>query len=129
MKTIVTVAALFSVFHAGACRFDGSNGNELANKLASGDTHSYANTEKVYTTNLFLDITVSFDKKQIDGIATWDIKNPGGADKIVFDTKSLNIKKVIVDNKHEANFTFGKKDDLLGASLEIPITKKTKKIS
>jgi leukotriene A-4 hydrolase/aminopeptidase len=131
MKQILLTSAILtsSLFSANACRLGGNSGNDVAKAVAAGDSHSYANTDKVYCTNLFLDIQVSFDKKQIEGVATWDIKNPGGADKIIFDTKSLNIKKVIVDNKHEANFTFGKKDDLLGSSLEVPITKKTKKIS
>jgi len=93
------------------------------------DTHSYANSQQAYGSSLFLDITVNFDKQIIDGVANWDIKNPGGVDKIVFDTKGLNIKKVLVDNKAEANFKFGKSDELLGTPLEIPITKKTKKIA
>ncbi len=99
------------------------------NSNGVNDTHSYANSGQAYGYSLSLDIQVNFEKQSIDGIATWKIKNPSASDKIVFDTKGLNIKKVLVDGKHEANFTFGKTDELLGTPLEIPISKKTKSVS
>lgn len=102
---------------------DGHNGNGVT------DTHSYSNSTQAFGSSLFLDVTVNFEKQIIEGVANWDIKNPGGVDKIIFDTKGLNIKKVLVDNKHEASFTFGKTDELLGTPLEVPITKKTKRVS
>lgn len=93
------------------------------------DAHSFSTSSKAAAYNLYLDINVNFEKSTIDGVAHWDIKNPSGDPKIVFDTKGLNIKKVLVDNKHEADFVLAKTDEILGTALEVPITKKTKRIS
>lgn len=93
------------------------------------DVHSKSNSTEAYGYHLSLDIHVNFDKQIIDGVATWKIKNPSDAKQIIFDTKGLNIKKVLVDGKHEANFTLGKADEILGTPLEVPITKKTKSVA
>ncbi len=126
---LILVFAAVSLFNGNACRHNNPVHFAGCNENGVTDTHSYSNSTQAYGSALFLDITVNFDKQIIEGVANWDIKNPGGVDKIIFDTKGLTIKKVLVDNKHEANFTFGKADELLGTSLEVPITKKTKRVS
>lgn len=125
LTTTLSLSVLFSTAERHACMHKIHTGSE--NGVT--DTHSYSNSQQAYGSALFLDITVNFEKQIIDGVATWDIKNPGAVDKIIFDTKGLTIKKVLVDNKAEANFKFGKVDELLGTPLEVPITKKTKKVS
>lgn len=91
------------------------------------DEHSFSNVDKVYSTSLFLDITIDFDKKQLNGSANYDIVNKG-ADTAIFDSKYLNIQKVLVDDQ-EVKFAMGTEDELLGSPIFIPITKEAKKIS
>ena len=128
-KTFLILAAISTQLYAGACALcsEGRNHHTVVNDAV--DNHSYAKPGQAYSTHLFLDVEINFEKKQIEGVAHWDIKNPGGNDKIVFDTKGLNIKKVMVDGKNVANFSMGKADELLGTPLEIAITKKSRKIS
>jgi leukotriene-A4 hydrolase len=126
---LILVFASGNLFNANAIKCNHPIHSTGCYENGVTDVHSYSNSTQAYGASLFLDITVNFDKQIIEGVANWDIKNPGGVDKIIFDTKGLNIKKVLVDNKHEAHFLFGKTDDLLGASLEVPITKKTKRVS
>lgn len=131
MKKLILSFVLTSslITSALACRLGCTMHQQSGHDNGVTDVHSYANTGQAYAYNLFLDISVHFDKKIIDGVAHWDIKNTAGVEQIIFDTKGLSIKKVLVDNKHEANFTFGKSDELLGNSLIVPISKKTKKVS
>lgn len=129
-KLLLTSAfAVVYVFSAVAGKNQGMQAGTGCYENGVTDAHSFANSTQAYGASLFLDISVNFDKQIIEGVAHWDIKNPGGVDKIIFDTKGLNIKKVLVDNKHEASFTFGKVDEILGQPLEVPINKKTKRVS
>lgn len=129
MKRILLLGALFSNLYCTACFVHGQKTDQVNSTVLVKDAHTLSNVSEVYCTHLFLDVQVNFERKMIEGIAHWNIKNQGNEKQIVFDTKGLNIKKVIVDNKHEANFTLGKTDDLLGTSLIVPISKRTKKIS
>lgn len=92
------------------------------------DAHSYANVSEAYSTHLFLDINIDFDKKQLDGVAHFDIVS-NGSDTIIFDSKYLNISKVLVDDKTEAKFSLGTENELMGAPVYIPIAANAKKIS
>lgn len=130
-KLFLSAAVLAGMFSNAIANGQHNNhgGKETNRVNGVTDTHSYANFTQAYGYNLNLDINVNFEKQIIDGVAHWDIKNPSGVDKIVFDTKGLSIKKVLVDNKHEANFTIGKTNEVLGTALEVPISKKTKRVS
>lgn len=127
LLSAVVLAGMLSNANANGQTDKGSQ--QSGKEDAVADVHSHANSTQAYGFYLNLDIAVNFDKQVIEGVAHWDIRNPSGVDKIVFDTKGLNIKKVLVDNKHEANFTLGKADELLGTPLEVPITKRTKRVS
>ena len=92
------------------------------------DVHSHANINEVSCTHLFLDINVDFNKKVIDGVAHFDIQSHGG-DTIIFDSKYININKILLNDNTEAKFTLGKEDELLGSAIIVPINKDTKKVS
>ena len=51
------------------------------------DHHTLSNYTDVRTKHLHLDIAVSFENKQITGVASHTIENVTGADHIDFDTK------------------------------------------
>ena len=92
------------------------------------DEHSFANIDKVKATHLFLDINVDFDKKQINGVAHYDVVNNGG-DTMILDTKYLTIEKVMINETQEAKFVLGQEDELLGTPLVVPVPKDVKKVS
>ena len=92
------------------------------------DVHSFANLKKANTTHLFLNLTADFDTKTLKGIAAHSIKN-NNATEIIFDTKDLNIEKVITnDEGKEVEFSFGEEDKIKGTPLIVKITPKTTRV-
>jgi len=92
------------------------------------DVHSFADFTKANTTHLFLTLTADFDKKILKGIAAHSIHN-NNASQIIFDTKNLNIEKIITnDEGKEVKFSFGKEDKIKGTPLVVEITPKTTRV-
>ena len=93
---------------------------------AAHDEFSYAEPDKVKTTDLALDLNVDFDNKQITGTATYTLQwlDPD-ATQLVLDTRDLSIDKVEAvgpDGKSKPlRFTLGKADATLGSALTIPL--------
>lgn len=92
------------------------------------DEHSFANIDKVRITHLDLDIEVNFDKRQISGVANYDVENLGG-DTMILDSKYLNIEKIVINDKDEAKFVLGQEDELLGMPVVVPVPRDIKKMS
>ncbi|MEO5629698.1 MAG: M1 family aminopeptidase/hydrolase, partial [Thermomonas sp.] len=88
------------------------------------DEHSYAEPDKVRTTNLALDLAVDFDKKTISGTATytldWLDKN---ATQLLLDTRDISIQKaegLDAEGQWSAlKFELAGKDPILGNKLTI----------
>lgn len=93
------------------------------------DPHSYSKPAEAIVKHLKWTASVNFDSKTIDGIASWTIENPGGADSIFLDTKDLNIKKITLDDNIPAAFHLSEKDPVLGEALAIFIKSDTKTIT
>lgn len=93
------------------------------------DPHSYSLPEEAVITNLYLDIDVDFDEKEISGTAHYDIKQNEPTDKIIFDINDLTITKVVLDDSQEVTPFIGTDKEYFGSSLEIPINPNTKKVS
>ena len=91
------------------------------------ETHSYAQPNTSVIKHLDLNIDVNFNKKIIEGTATYRIEN-NNASEIVLDSKFLEIKQVTADGK-PAEFSLGKPDEQLGQALRINITNDTKQIT
>ena len=91
------------------------------------DPHSYARPLEAKATHLKWVATVNFDKKTIDGKASWSIES-GGADSLILDTKDLHIRKVSLNANTPADYHLGKKDPILGQALSIAITPDTKTV-
>lgn len=92
------------------------------------DHHTLSNYTEVRTKHLHLDIAVSFENKQITGVATHTIENITGVDHIDFDTKGLNILGVIINEGEEGEFMMGEYDELLGTVLSVKIDEHTEKV-
>ncbi len=91
------------------------------------DVHTFSNYEEAYCTHLHLDIAVNFDSSKITGSVTYDVVVKG-TDKMIFDTKVIDIIKVEVDGK-EVTWANGQVDELLGTALIVPVTEKSKKVA
>jgi leukotriene-A4 hydrolase len=96
---------------------------------APEDVHSFARPAEAVVTHLDLDIAVDFTSKTIAGEAQYQIENKGQADRIVLDSRNLQIKKVLLNGKEETSFSLGAEEPFLGQPLEIALKPDTKTIS
>ena len=88
------------------------------------DEHSYAEPDKVRTTDLALDLAIDFGKKQIAGTATYSLEwLDKNAAQLVLDTRDLDIRKAEGLNAEgqwtELKFALAEKDPILGTKLTI----------
>ena len=92
--------------------------------FAEADPHSYAQPDAVRVTALALDLSVSFDKRELAGSATLDLDwRDKSASELVLDTNDLAIEKVEVADKaghwSPAKFSLDQADSTLGSALRI----------
>jgi aminopeptidase N len=93
----------------------------------SRDVHTLSNSDSISAKHLSLDLTVDFDKKELRGSATWEVKNEKGAKELILDSRKLNISKVLLDGK-EGTFYIGKTVPFLGEALHIPVLPAVQKV-
>jgi leukotriene-A4 hydrolase len=90
------------------------------------DAHSFARPEEVSVEHLLLDLTVDFNQRQLAGRASLRINNKRGADRVVLDTRDLEIRRVTLDDgKTEARWKLGDPVNFLGQPLEVEIAPNT----
>lgn len=100
---------------------------EMETKIAK-DVHTYAQPEKAVVKHLNLNLDVNFEDKVLHGIAVYTIEKQADADTIIFDTRDLTIKRVLVGGK-EVDFKLGAPQKYLGSALKIPVSDASEKIS
>ena len=129
MKKIIPLLA-FSTLLVG-CTNQYESNNIEKDQMEShkvNDVHSYADFNKANTTHIFLDLVADFEQKTLSGMAAHTIQN-NNASEIVFDTKELDISKVVTnDAGGEVNFSVGEEDEFKGAPLTVAITPKTTRV-
>ncbi|HKH46891.1 MAG TPA: M1 family metallopeptidase [Thermoanaerobaculia bacterium] len=91
----------------------------------SQDPHSFAQPDEVAVEHLKLDLTVDFPQKKLTGRASLRIKNKTGADRLILDTRDLDVRRVTLDSGQATRFTLRDPVPLLGRALEIEITPQT----
>ncbi len=90
------------------------------------DPHSFAHPEEVAVEHLVLDLTADFTRRQLTGRASLRLHNATGANRLVLDTRGLDIRRVTLDDgRTEARFKLGDEVKFLGRPLEIEITPAT----
>jgi len=92
------------------------------------DYHTLSNYMDVYVSHIHLDVEISFDEKKLFGSATHTIENPCNKNIIVFDSRSLDISSITLNEGEEATYELGDLDDLLGQSITVHIKEDTKKV-
>jgi aminopeptidase N len=91
---------------------------------AESDEQSYAEPDKVRTTDLALDLALDFDSKVITGVATYTLEwlDPA-ATQLVLDTRDLTLAKVEGAGKDgrwtPLQYALADRDKLLGSKLTI----------
>lgn len=96
----------------------------------AADIHSFSRPDEVVVKHLDLDLTVDFEKRQINGRATLDLENRTGADHLILDTRDLTIHRVTLgDGEEEAAFVLGENVEHMGRPLEIDIQPGTSRVN
>jgi aminopeptidase N len=104
------------------------HGKVFANAAAT-DSHSFANVQDVRTTNLSLDLTVDFTRKQLSGYAEHQLQwlNPQ-ATRFIVDTRALVVEKVqglAADGQwSDIKYVLGIADPIKGQPLTMQLTPK-----
>ena len=129
MKKIINLLASCTLLVGCTNQYESNNieKNQMETSRIN-DIHSYADFNNAYTTHIFLDLVADFDTKTLTGMAAHTIEN-NKANEIIFDTKDLNITKVVTDDKGgEVDFTVGKEDEFKGSPLTVSITPNTTRV-
>jgi aminopeptidase N len=85
------------------------------------DIHSYANPAEARVTHVALDLVTDFDARQVGGTATLDIQAADGAQRVVLDTKGLQIRSVTNGQGQMLPWKLGSADEMLGAPLTVQL--------
>ena len=99
------------------------------NSFSANDLHSFAKPKEAVITHLSLSIEVDMDKQIISGVANYTIEKSANATLIWFDTKQLNIEKVLLNENIKTNFQLSPEKPFLGRGLSVNITAETKTVS
>jgi aminopeptidase N len=88
--------------------------------------HSFSQPDEVVVEHIDLDLEVDFDRERIGGRATLHIHNKRDSDRLVLDTRELNIERVTLGHSEApADFVIGESVEFLGQPLVIDITPQT----
>jgi aminopeptidase N len=92
------------------------------------DPHSFANASEVAVRHLELDLTVDFDARVLTGRATLGLERYGPSDRLVLDTRDLEILAVHRDDAANVPFDLAPPAPVLGRALAIPLAATTRKV-
>lgn len=97
----------------------------------SNDPHTFAKPSEAVMTHLNWEATVSFDEKKIEGIARITIKTGENAEKLILDTKNLQIERVTLGTAEDSTSYELKSGDNehMGSALEIDILPDTELVN
>ncbi|MBV1909476.1 MAG: M1 family metallopeptidase [Kangiellaceae bacterium] len=112
LRSILAVCMLFLSSTISADKFD-------------ADWHTYSNYQDIVSTHIHLDLAVDFKNKQLKGSITHDLKRlKKGIDRLILDTRDLDIHKVEISNGKswkETTFELARRDDVKGSKLSIKL--------
>lgn len=119
-----------------ACSESNPSGNTSRNgkrqkvaemKMAT-DSHSFSKPDEARVTHLDWTASIDFESRVIQGKAVYQVSAASNAERILFDTESLNIQEVFVDGD-AVEFEMGPAMPFVGSSLSIPISPATQSVT
>lgn len=136
LNIILSAIVLFSCTNA-AKEVEGEKNNqevnmqeEMNSRLVYTDHHSFSKPDEAVVTHLDWKAEVSFEKKTLKSVATYQISNKKAVNEIHLDSRNLKIGSVSRDDQDmELEYEMIEHGEFLGSELIIPITSKTKSIS
>lgn len=93
------------------------------------DVHSFANFEKIRSKHLDLELKIDFEKKILQGSATWHIDQIAQDSIFTVDIDELRIDSVFLDDTIKTSYYVGGIEAYKGQPLHIRIQPQTKKVS
>lgn len=131
MKFIFSIVVL-GAFLSSCAPIAEDKAQPVASKVNHIDAHTYSNTDEISTVHVHLELDVNFDNHTIYGVARHQMGSHT-CKTAIFDIKELEIKKVTLgknkNSEKETEYVIGENDELLGQSLSVKITEKTKYIN
>lgn len=97
-------------------------------KTIPKDPHSYADPNEAIVRHIDLDLDVNFESRKIIGTADLRFDRAASAQRIILDTKDLQIKRVTGEDGSALDFQLGERDNILGSALIIELPEKGSKI-
>lgn len=115
---------------------ESASGAPMKEANSGRDVHSLGNPEVVKLVHVDLDLTVHFERKELEGAAVLRIERQPGAGTdvpLMLDTRGLTIVRVGIRDGNEgafadAKFEMGPADPVLGSRLKIPIGPATREV-
>jgi leukotriene-A4 hydrolase len=126
--SIIASALLFASCGEKNARTTKQDESTVVDTIAVKDLHTLSNADSIDMKHLSLDLEIDLKTKKLGGWAIWDIDNNKSISILRLDNNNLKIDSVLVDGKY-SSFSFGEKQEHLGAALLIPIEKTTKKVA
>lgn len=126
--SIIASALVFASCGDKNARTTRQGESTVVDTIAVKDLHTLSNADSIDMKHLSLDLEIDLKTKKLGGWAIWDIDNNKSISILRLDNNNLKIDSVLVDGKY-SSFSFGEKQEHLGAALLIPIEKTTKKVA
>ena len=96
------------------------------------DWHTYSNYQEVVSTHVDLQLTIDFDKKQLNGSIEHELKYlRKGVQELVLDTRDIDIHRVESYRGGEwsdTDFVLAERDPVRGSKLTIALPRMTKRV-
>ncbi len=127
----LTLCVISHLFFACNQKKENKTENQNSKNMSTAiDIHTFAKPDESIMTHISLDLNVNFEEKILSGKAMIDIKNAQNATSFWFDSKSLQIEKITLDDKEIAT-TFKQNEPKahVGTGVQIQIKPETKKIN
>ena len=117
-KIYIPLTAIILLFFS--CNDQKKNLNMQSENLSVNDIHSFAQPTQAVITHLDWQAAIDFDHKKIEATATYRIKAAENVNKIILDSKGINIFS-IKDGESGANLNYdiGQKKENLGKTITI----------
>ncbi|MBW3628340.1 MAG: M1 family metallopeptidase [Gemmatimonadetes bacterium] len=85
------------------------------------DIHSFARPEEARVSHVAIDLRADFAQKRLDGTATLDVVVAPDAQRLIVDTRGLEIQRVSSAGHSALRWTLGEADPVLGRPLTIQL--------